>query len=297
MGDYMNRKKIFIVIIIIFVTIFSYFISYFINLKDIPSDILNIFSYKYQDNKSYQSIDLVSITINYLNINKDFINKKIDIKKELVYNDDNPIIYIYNTHSEEEYSYSKNNSYNIVPTVKEANYILENELKKIGIYSFIEQSNTTKIVNERGLPYSASYKVSREFLENRKMEYPTLEYFIDIHRDSVERNITTININGISYARVMFLLGLENENYLENKKVMTSLNNYLEENYKGLSRGIYEKKGKGVNGVYNQDFNKNVMLIEVGGVDNTIDEVSNSIKVIAKMLANYINSNKSTNID
>ena len=78
---------------------------------------------------------------------------------------------------------------------------------------------------------------------------------------------------------------------------METLNNYLNDNYNGLSRGIYEKKGIGVNGIYNQDFDKNVMLIEIGGVDNTIDEAANSIKVIAKMLKNYINSNKTTNID
>ena len=84
----------------------------------------------------------------------------------------------------------------------------------------------------------------------------------------------------------MFLLGLENNNYLENKKILEKLNNYLEINYPGLSRGIYEKKGKGVNGIYNQDYSKNVILIEVGGVDNTILEVSNSIKVIASMIYN-----------
>ena len=71
----------------------------------------------------------------------------------------------------------------------------------------------------------------------------------------------------------MFVLGLENENYLENKKVISEINDYLNLNYKGLSRGIYEKKGSGVNGVYNQDFSPNTMLIEIGGVDNTIDEV------------------------
>ena len=35
------------------------------------------------------------------------------------------------------------------------------------------------------------------------------------------------------------------------------------------------------------------MLIEVGGVDNTIEEVSNSLKVIAECLYEYINSTKS----
>ena len=58
--------------------------------------------------------------------------------------------------------------------------------------------------------------------------------------------------------------------------------------YNGLSRGIYKKEGKGVNGVYNQDFNKNTILIEVGGEENTIDEVSNTCSILADILEEYI---------
>ena len=288
----MRKKKYITFLIIIFVFFFTYFISYKITINQLPDNILYFLIYKYQDSKKINNIDMVSIILNEVNVNKSFINDKKEVKKEIVYNEQLPIVYIYNTHSDEEYSYEKNNSYNIIPTVKEANYILESELKKLGILSVIEKNQTTKIVNERNLPYSSSYKVSRELLENKKIEYPSLTFFIDLHRDSVERSITTVEINGKTYAKTMFLLGLENPSYEENKQVMTSLNNYLDTNYKGLSRGIYEKKGKGVNGVYNQDFNKNTMLIEVGGVDNTIEEVSNSLKVIAECLYEYINSTK-----
>ena len=289
----MKKRKLIKYLIIILFFILTYFISYKITLNNLSNNLLYFLTYKYQDNKRINNIDIVSIVLNEVNIKKNFVGNKKEIKKEIVYNEYKPTVYIYNTHSEEEYSYLKNNSYNIIPTVKEANYILENELKKLGIYSIIEDKNTTKIVNERNLPYSSSYKVSRELLENKKIEYPSLEYFIDIHRDSVDRNITTIELNGKLYARTMFLLGLENSKYEDNKQVMTTLNDYLDNNYKGLSRGIYEKKGKGVNGIYNQDFNKNVMLIEVGGVDNTIEEVANSLKVIAECLYEYINSTKS----
>ena len=48
--------------------------------------------------------------------------------------------------------------------------------------------------------------------------------------------------------------------------------------------GIYEKSGKGVNGVYNQDFNRNTMLIEIGGVDSNLNSVFNSTEIIAKSL-------------
>ena len=82
----------------------------------------------------------------------------------------------------------------------------------------------------------------------------------------------------------MFVLGLENENFKYNKEIITKINNYLNDNYKGLSRGIYEKSGQGVNGVYNQDFNKNVMLIEIGGINNDLTSVFNSTEIIAEAL-------------
>ena len=294
----MKKRKIISLFVLVFITLITYYISYNYTLNELPNKYLYFLSYKYQSKNKYK-IDIISMTINSINNNKKFILKNNSNKKLLlnINESNNPIVYIYNTHSEEEYNYQKNNSYNIIPTVKEANYILENELKKLGINSIIEQNNTTKLVNERGLPYSSSYKVSRELLENKKMEYPSLIYFIDIHRDSVERSITTINIDGKSYARIMFLIGLENNNYQENKNVVISLNNYLEKTYKGLSRGIYEKKGKGVNGIYNQDFNKNVMLIEVGGVDNTIEEVFNSLKILADCLYQYIKEDNTTKLE
>ena len=55
-----------------------------------------------------------------------------------------------------------------------------------------------------------------------------------------------------------------------------------------LFRGIMKKSGAGVNGVYNQDFSPNTMLIEVGGQYNNISEVNNTLKVLAKILAEFI---------
>ena len=199
-----------------------------------------------------------------------------------------PIIYIYNTHSSETY----NSLNNTISTVKDASYLLKEELEKLGIGSFVEPENTSDILKSKGLHYRNSYKISRSLLEDRNEEYETLEYFIDLHRDSVNGNVSTITIDDKRYAKIMFVLGLENKNYKENLALMEVINAYLDENYPGLSRGIYKKKGKKVNGVYNQDFSPNTILIEIGGVDNTIDEVSNSIKVIANALNYCINQEK-----
>ena len=58
--------------------------------------------------------------------------------------------------------------------------------------------------------------------------------------------------------------------------------------YPTLSRGIYKKSGVGVNGIYNQDYSKYVFLFEIGGVENNISEVNNTIKALSEVLVKYI---------
>ena len=262
-----------------------------ITLKNNYPDFIHIITSKFNNHDYEFKLDIMSLYIKNLKTNNHFLNhvkENVQEVSNIAYNETKPIIYIYNTHSDEEYSYQKNDIYNIVPNVKTASYILEDELKKLGLYSIVESENTIDLVNKSGLKYADSYKVSRSLIEKSKEENPSLIYYIDVHRDSVGRNSTTTTINGESYARTMFLLGLENKNYNENLKMMEEMDNYLNQNYKGLSRGIYKKQGAGVNGIYNQDFSPNVFLVEVGGVDNTITEVANSLKAIANALYNYI---------
>ena len=282
-------KRIISIILIIILISLVLTISYKVELQKDYFSSINYLLFKFNKNNNYK-IDFISLYIKTLKQENYFKEKLIPTK--LVYSDNNsPTIYIYQTHANEEYSYNKNNIYNIVPTVKTASYILSDELKKLGLNTLVEKENTISILNSRKLPYKDSYKISRELMEKRSLENPNLKYFLDIHRDSVKKSITTTTINDIKYARIMFLLGLENKNYLENKEVITKLNDYINKNYPNLSRGIYEKQGKGVNGIYNQDYHKNVLLIEVGGYENTIDEVNNSLKVISDALYNYIQEN------
>ena len=199
-----------------------------------------------------------------------------------------PIVYIYNTHQTEKYSLSNIEAHNIVPTVMTTSYMLQEQLKKNGIYSIVEENSVSNILKKNNWNYASSYKVTRTFLEKAKKDNPTLKFFIDVHRDSVSKSITTTEINKKKYARVMLLLGLENKNYNKNLKIIEYINDELNKKYPTLSRGIYKKKGPGVNGVYNQDFSQNCILIEFGGQYNTIEEVYNTVEVLSEILANYI---------
>ena len=65
--------------------------------------------------------------------------------------------------------------------------------------------------------------------------------------------------------------------------------NSLEEKYPGLTRGVLKKEGEYVNGVYNQDLNPNIILLELGGNNNNIDELTNTIDLIIPIIGEYIN--------
>ena len=223
-------------------------------------------------------------------------NGEVDVKQSSSYIRDpypkkdysKPTIYIYNTHQLEAYSTSNVESYNVVPNVMMASFILREKLYDLGHVSIVEENDVNNFLLTNNWSYAYSYKVSKLLMEDAKRNHPTLNFYIDLHRDSVNRKISMSSINGKNYAKMMFLLGLENPNYKENLAVISKIDGMLREKYPGISRGIYKKGGKGVNGVYNQDFSKYTILVEVGGEENTIDEVLNSVTALADVLDEYI---------
>jgi len=230
--------------------------------------------------------------------NDDYSNLE-ELKKVSSYMEDpnpidvaNPIVYIYNSHQLENYNSTNLDIYGITPNVLMASYLLKEKLNSKGISTIVEDTNLSEFLSLNGWNHASSYKASRIFILDKKNKYSSLEYFIDIHRDSVSKTITTKEINGKSYARILFVVGLEHNNYKENLKTMEEINALTEKYYPGLSRGIYKKEGASVNGIYNQDISTKSILIELGGIDNNIDEVLNTTEAISDILYYYINGEK-----
>ena len=195
-----------------------------------------------------------------------------------------PIVYIYNSHQLENYNTSYLEVYNIKPNVMMASYILREKLNDLNIITIVETNSIEGILTANAWNYAASYQASRILMQDAKTTNPSLTYFIDLHRDSSKRDKTTLEIEGEKYARVLFVVGKEHEHYKQNLDFVTKMNDKLKAVNTDLSRGIYLKEGTGVNGIYNQDFSPNTILIELGGPENTIDEVANTIDILAKII-------------
>lgn len=252
---------------------FSYFHKMMMKLLNI--DLASPLTFLNRDYKGLTSNTVVKLK-------KSETSKKIETKKE------NPTIYIYNTHQTEEYKPTSYLEYSVNPNVLMASYILEEQLSKKGHVVLVEEESVSKLRTTLGLNYAGSYKVTRSMMENAKKNNPTLKYYIDLHRDSLTCDKTTLTVDGKSYAKILFIVGLENSNYQENLDFTNKISDLLNQKVKGLSKGIYKKEGPLVNGVYNQDFSNRVILIELGGNENTIDEVYRSLIVLGEVLDEVI---------
>lgn len=223
---------------------------------------------------------------------QEFEDEEIGNKSEYVY-DPNPAqinepkVYIYNTHQLESYD---NTDYNdITPNVLMASYLLKEELNKAGIPTIVESSNITEYIKQNNLKYYQSYDASRYYAEKVVKDNQNLDLVIDLHRDAIEKNASTVTINDKEYAKVLFVVGMEHENYESNLEVATAINNIIKEKYPTLTRGIITKSGKNVNGIYNQDLNPNSILIECGGYKNSFSEVVNTINLLSQIIKEYLN--------
>lgn len=273
-----KRKKkksiylIFLFLLTIYLT-YNYLDTKTINIeqKELVKYILN------KDKTSYLVKKLSNLFIpkNFLKKTYYTNDKKKKLEKELTITKE-PIIYIYNSHQTEEYMPTSFVEYSVRPTVEMNNYILEEKFEKEGFTTYVEEERIKEILNKNNWNYAGSYLASRTLLKKRKQEYPSLKYFIDVHRDSLPKSRTTVTINKKDYATILFIVGLENKNYQENLSFTEKINNKLNEKYPNLSKGIYKKEGEGVNGVYNQDFSPRTILVEMGGPENSIEEVLNT---------------------
>ena len=199
-------------------------------------------------------------------------------------NKDEPLVYIYNSHQKEEYYIDLKMDYGINPSVMTASYILREKLNGLGVSSMVETTDMADLLLENNFNYADSYKASRLLLEKAIEKYPSLNYFIDLHRDSISYSSSTISLKDLSYAKVLFVIGVDHDGYEENEKLAKELSDEMNKQVLGISRGIMRKGGPYNNGVYNQDLDSNVILIEVGSSYNFINEVNLTMDVLAKSI-------------
>lgn len=255
-----------------------------LNIKEPITILENNFGYKLNN-----STELV-YNEDYINTNE--IERVIGYMNKEVSTD--PIVYIYNSHQTEGYSNEYLEGYNITPNVLMASYLLKDKLEKLNIPTLVEESNIPEFMRINNWVHKDSYKASRFYLLDTINKYSSVKLYIDLHRDAVSKEDSTVTINNKKYAKVLFVVGKEHDNYKKNLILANNLNNKITKKYSTLSKGIVEKEGSGVNGIYNQDLSENCVLIELGGYENNISEVLNTIEILSEIIKEHLNERNET---
>jgi len=130
------------------------------------------------------------------------------------------------------------------------------------------------------IPRRSAYGKARPVIEKILAENSGIQLVIDLHRDGVPRAKTTATLEGKDMGAILLVHGTRNPASEKTLEFVMRLQYELEAVAPGLSRGILQQDF-----VYNQDLHPYAILIEVGGHENSIDEVLLSLPYLAEALA------------
>lgn len=183
-------------------------------------------------------------------------------------------VYIYNTHQGEEYI-----GYDVMLGAEQ----LQSSLQQLGYICNREETSIENYLQLHALDYTDCYTVSQLYLEQELETGNEYDLIIDFHRDSIDKDLSTISYDGKDYAKIMFVVGQGSDNFEKVNALSETLSDYANQEVTGISRGIMLKQSD-----YNQGTSDNIVLIEVGAYKNTKEEVENTIDVLTKIIDRYL---------
>ncbi len=217
----------------------------------------------------------------------DFITREFPISAEIT---DKPLVLIIHTHGSESFLPAKQNFYSPDDDFRSES---ENE-NVVGVGNILCER-----LNRMGIPaihdktlhdipnYNSSYVTSSKALEKILAENPTIEFVIDLHRDSVADANGNImkpltEINGEDCAQLMIVagtneMGIPHPNWRDNLTFATYLQQEMNTLYPTLARPINLRKQE-----FNQSYTKGSIILEVGSCGNTVEEARNAIYCFAE---------------
>ncbi|MBL0388388.1 stage II sporulation protein P [Tumebacillus sp. ITR2] len=205
-------------------------------------------------------------------------------------NNNEPLVYIYHSHNRESFlpdlkaGTKADNAYDAKINIEQAGGAMKQELEKAGVPTLQTLVDYWSVGD-----FDNAYDYSRPTVQKVLSEHKNIKLIFDIHRDSLPREKTTTTINGVDYSMVYFIVGGGNNPHSEqNAATATKLHDYLKEKYPSLSKGVWVKGPAPYDTRYNQDLDPNMVLIEIGGPGNSIEEEKRTATVMADVIAQYL---------
>lgn len=186
---------------------------------------------------------------------------------------------IYCTHASEEY-YGERRINGKAGGVMKAAQALVDAFAALGVKALLDETL------HDSPDYDSSYARSLETVERLHAEYPDVEVYIDLHRDSSIAGVSTrLTTDMGSFARMMLVVGtdetLEHPNWRQNYAFAQAVSEEADRLEPGIMREPRLYSGR-----YNQHIASKAILVEVGSTDNDLDEAKRSVEILAQAIVN-----------
>ena len=201
-------------------------------------------------------------------------------------------VLIFHTHTCESYTPSEKFQYQQTGNFRTTD--LNYTVSRVGdeLANFLNQYgfNVTHDKTYHDYPaYSGSYTRSATTVNNI-VKTNSSDIIIDLHRDAIGSKSNydpSVKIEDEVAAQLMFVIGtngggLYHPNWQSNLKFAIQLQQKANEMYPGLFKPIIVRNSR-----YNQHLGSAACIIEVGATGNTLEQCLNSMKYLAKVLAEY----------
>lgn len=208
----------------------------------------------------------------------------------------NKKVLIYHTHNRESYIpwlkdvKDPNRAYDPSENITLVGRKLGEQLELKGIGTIVSTTDYTPFIPK----YQLSYQYSDKVIKRALSQYNDIQYVFDLHRDSLPKKETTVIIDDKAYARISIVVGGKNPNWQKNYQFGEQFRAKAEELYPGITSSVNTKKAG--NGEYNQSLFERSLLIEIGGVENTKQEVFRTTEALAEIIASMVEESQAVQV-
>lgn len=211
-----------------------------------------------------------------------------------------PAVLIYHTHATEAFlgpvaasagvdpnvvGFSPDNDLNIVRVGAELARALE--ARGVATLQLTDQFDYNDGLVTRGGAYLRSLQALQNFRDGRPVTevYPSLRLLVDLHRDAVPRDrVTAVGPDG-PFARVLVVVGArDNPRWRGNLCVAEHLHELMGRHHPNLSRGVQVRD----DARFNQHLPRSAVLLEIGSVENTLEEAVRSAQMLGEVIADAL---------
>lgn len=207
---------------------------------------------------------------------------------------DRPKVLVVHTHTTECYDGDMMNGETERNTDEEKNIVaVGNEICRVLEENGIKTIHDTTYHDYPS--YQGAYTRALSTIEAQLKENPSVEIVLDIHRDAFvysdgSKLSVSCEVNGISTAQVMLVvgtnsMGLKHDDWQENLKLATKIQNAAEIMYPGLMRPINLRKER-----FNEHLTKGSLILEVGSNGNTLNQAVEGGKCVANAISAVLNA-------